>query len=323
MTTFSDRVYQLGGVPVSGPIIQGKVWFVRPVNGVDTYSGKTPQRAFKTLAKALSVCTANQNDVVYLMSEGNASALCTDYQTDTLDWNVDGVHLIGINSGSIISPRSRIAWKSTASSTTDKPLFTLSANNCRIENIAFFAGIDDANLSFGMKVTGDRNVIKGCHIAGIGHDTNDAAGAYSLQIVGGDENLFEDCVIGLDTIARGTAANHEILLSAGSNARNIFRKSKIITYAEATGHVFVKRVSGGSDRFTLFEDVVFINTGTSTMAQAFDVTAGGSPAGQVILMNPGFFGVTDVETTPSGAVKILGLVKTAADNAIGTADLAS
>lgn len=323
MTTFADRVYQLGGVPVGGPITQGKCFFVAPVSGSDTASGKNPQRALKTLGRALELVTANQNDVVYLLSEGNASALCTDYQTDTLDWNVDGVSLIGINSGAIISPRSRIAWSSSASLTADQSLFTLSANNCRIENIQFYAGNNGSSSAICVNVTGDRNVFKGCHIAGTGRDGYDTKGAYSLQLTNGDENVFEDCVIGLDTIARGTEANPIVYLSAGSNARNVFRKSKFVTYASTTAHAFVKRVSGGSDRFTLFEDCVFINTGTSTLAQAFDVTAGGSPAGQLILMNPGFFGVTDVETSPSGAVKILGLVKTAADNAIGSADLAS
>lgn len=319
MTIVGDQLYQFGGEPVT----QGRTVYVRPTGGGNAASGNSPRRAVKTLVGALAKCLADRNDQVRLLSESNTASVTTDYQTDTLDWAKDGVHLRGFNSGGLIAQRSRIAWKSTASSATDKPLLKVSGNNCLIEGVHVFAGINDANLGFGVQVTGDRNVFRRCHLAGIGHDTNDAAGAYSLELAGGDENLFEDCVIGLDTIARGTAANSEVLFSAGSNARNIFRRCVFVTYAEAATHTFVKRVAGGSDRFTLFEDCIFINTGTSTMNQAFDVTAGGSPSGQMILVNPAFFGVTDVETTPSGAVKILALAKTAADNGIGSADLAS
>src|SRR4030067_768570 len=54
----------------------------------------------------------------------------------------------------------------------------------------------------------------------IAHDTMDTADNYSLKLTG-SENLFENCVIGLDTIARGTAATYEMVLSGGAT-RNTF-----------------------------------------------------------------------------------------------------
>jgi hypothetical protein len=141
MTTFSDGVSQFGGVPVDVGFT-GKAFFVKPSTGSDSNSGKTPARAFKTLARALQYCTANKNDVVYFISEGNASADCTDYQSTALDWNKDGVHLIGINSGNGIQNRSRIAQLSTATNVDD--LFTVSADNCYIANISVYHGVADA-----------------------------------------------------------------------------------------------------------------------------------------------------------------------------------
>jgi len=329
MTTFADRVYQLGGVPVGGPITQGNVYFVKPSSGRDSASGKSPQQALKTLAAALAKCVANQNDIVYLLSEGNASSACTDYQSATLDWNKDGVHLVGINAGGIVSPRSRIAWASTASSSADVPLFTLSADNCTIIGIQFYSGINDANMIGAVNVTGHRNRFERCHIAGIGHDTNDVAGAYSLRLGGGTENLFEQCVIGLDTIARGSAANSEILIAAAGtadcNARNIFDGCKVFTYAKANTHQFLIRQESGNDRYVLFRGCDFLNAvpGT-TMTEAFDVTAGGSPAGAIYLSNCAFYGATAIEATSvSGVVYSLGNAKAVADNSVGAVVAAS
>lgn len=324
MTTFSDRVYQLGGVPVGGPVTQGHVFFVKPSSGSDTSSGKSPAQALKTLAAALALATANQNDIVYLMSEGNASALCTDYQSTTLDWNKDGVHLIGINSGGMVSPRSRIAWLSSATSASDIPLFTVSADNCRIEGIQVFSGINDANLSFCTNITGSRNTFKNCHFAGIGHDTNDAAGAYSLKLAGASENLFEDCVIGLDTVARGTAANSEILFTLQA-ARNIFRNCIITTFAEAATHQFITAAATSLDRWVLFENCAFINQIQSTalaMTEALDLAA--TAGGMVLLRNCTIAGATDWEAaTVSGIAYIDSTVSVAATSGLAVVVAAS
>lgn len=317
MTTFADRVYQLGGVPVGGPITQGHVYFVKPASGSDASSGKNPAQALKTLARALALATANQNDIVYLMSEGNDSSLCTDYHTDTLDWNKDGVHLVGINGGGNVSPRSRIAWASTASAGSDKPLFTVSANNCRIEGIQVFAGSADTHLSFGTNVTGDRNSFRGCHFAGIGNAANDLAGAYSLRLAGAGENLFEDCVIGLDTVARGTAENSEILF-ASQAARNRFKGCIITTFAEANTHQFIVAAAGSLDRWTMFENCAFLNQIQSTavaMTEALDLSA--TAGGAILLRNCSLFGCTDWEAAAvSGIAYIDSPVSTAAGSGL-------
>lgn len=302
MTTYGDQLFHLGGVPVAGKLTQGTSYFVSPYSGKNQNRGTKIKSPLKTLATAQSKATADKNDVVYLISESNTAANTTDYQSSALDWAKDGVSLYGINSENHIQQRSRIAQLSTATNVDN--LFTVSADNCTIANISVFHGVDDATSKGACLVSGSRNKFYNCHFAGIGHDTMDTVDNYSLSVTG-SENLFERCVIGLDTIARGTAVNYELTLSGGAT-RNIFRDCMFITYAEANTHLFMKIAANGIDRWNMFENCVFINmpTGTAsgtTMTEAFDITGGGSPDGLILLRNCTLVGATDWENNVESA----------------------
>ena len=297
------------GVQMFGPpITQGQAWFVAPYSGSDTASGRRPNQPLKTLAAALSKATANRNDVVYVFSESNTGTLTTDYQAATLDWNKDAVHLIGVNGSPVLGQRSRVAFKSTY--VTASNLITISANNCMIANMEFFAGVASANPTGCMYLTGDRNHFVNCQISGIGDDLMDTAGAYSLWMYGAHENLFENCYIGLDTVSRGSAANAEILLTApnnAGNARNIFRKCMIAGWCMSAGnYLFLSaNAAGAIGRWLLFDDCVFHNTGTSVatgvqMTQAMQIHA--AAGGHVILHNTTIVGADNVNASDTGLI---------------------
>lgn len=307
------------GLPPHLAFTQGRIFHVKPYSGDDTKTGRSPGGAWKTLAKALSEATANQNDVVLLYAESNTAAQTTDYQAATLNWNKDGVHLIGVNAGVNVSPRSRVAF--TSDYDTASNLFTVSANGCYIANIEFFEGVAGTNPTGCVNVTGSRNKFENCHIAGIGNDANDIANAYSLRVAG-SENEFVRCTIGLDTISRGTGDNAEIVLAGG--ARNKFVDCDIITFAAVNTHQFVKRASSGSDRFTTFKNCAFINAVQSTgvsMLEALDVTAGGSPAGLILLQSCVLVGAAEWEAN-AGASGVVYSNSPAADAANGGVALA-
>ncbi len=245
------------------PAIVGDVWHVRPNGGDDSNnSGGSPADAFQTLAAALAAATANQNDVVVLHAESQTTATTTDEQDATLDWNKDLVHLVGSNCGPALSQRSRIGFASDY--VTASNLFTLSANACLIKNVAFIAEVADANPTGCMLVTGERNVIKNCHIAGILNNAMDIAGAYSLFLNGASENVFRDCTIGADTMGAGTAANSEILID-GSSARNLFDDCMIVRQIEhTTNHPLVKIADGTAVARSLwFRRCLFHNSSTN------------------------------------------------------------
>jgi hypothetical protein len=303
---------------LAAPLItQGNIYWVRPRTGNDQNDGLSSGAAFKTLAHALAVATANQNDVVLLCSESNTAASTTDYQSANLDWNKDGVHLIGVNNGSFLGQRSRIAPLSTATSFAN--LFTLSANNCLIQGIEFFQGVGSTNPSAAstcVTVSGQRNVIRNCQISGIGHANLDDAGSNSLTITG-SENYFDSCYIGLDTIIRATSVT-EVVLS-GTPTRNIFEKCHFETYTSGSTFKMVT-VPTGADRFVKFLDCDFVAVQNITSAAAPTGVIGITTMnGQVIMKNPYVYGFAQIVTADNAYVQVLGYDGLATGHLIGIA----
>ncbi len=309
LTAFPNGISSFG-IPVLGGMFPftGKYFFVKPYSGLDGNDGLSPDSAVKTLTKALALATANKNDVVFLIAESNSAGSTTDYQSSTLAWNKDGVHLVGINAGGLMSQRSRVAFISTY--VTASNLITISAKNCLFANIEFFAGVASANPTGCMKITGMRNHFVNCHIAGIGDDLMDTAGAYSLWFYDSAENVFDSCTIGTETIGRGSAANAEILfttLAGVGSARNVFRKCLITGWCASAGNYLFVSANAANvlDRFLLFDDCVFHNPSTAiaggaAMTQAMQIHANAN--GHVILHNCTIVGADNVNASDTGLV---------------------
>jgi hypothetical protein len=133
MTTFSDQVYQYGGMPVGGEMTTGNVFFVSSVSGSDGNTGTKPSQPFATLDKATNACTANNNDIVYIMpNHAESIAATTTWVPD-----VAGVKYIGIGLGAD-------APELTFTATGSKISFT--GGNNLISNIRFIAGISAVAL---------------------------------------------------------------------------------------------------------------------------------------------------------------------------------
>ena len=314
MSTFGDQVFQYGGSPVNGPLTEGPALWVKPGSGSDGQRGDKPNRSLATISKAQSLMPADRNGVIYLVSEDNSASGTTNrIEGATFTFSNDGTRIQGIASGGMIGSRARIS--NTADTTDVSPLMTWSANNSSMSNVHVLYGEDDAGDLGCFNVTGERNYFYRCHFGGIGNATQDAAGAYSLR-VSGDENLFEECVIGLDTVARGTAANSEILF-AGNATRNIFRNCVILTYAEANTHQFIIAGAASLDRWVLFENCTFINPVDSaavTMTEAIDATA--PLGGTIMIRNCSLFGATEWEAGDIGELLIDGGTPAAATTGI-------
>lgn len=317
MTTFADGVYQYGGVPVNAPIMHvGKAWFVKPSSGSDGNSGRAPDKAFKTLAQALSAATANKDEVVYLIAESNTAASTTDYQSVALDWNKDGVHLIGVNNGSFIGQRARISQGTVAAIATG--LLTVSANNCYMANLEIFQGTPaSGTTSIAMSVSGQRNVFQNMQISGMGDLTAvaDVSGSRSLKI-SGSENLFKHCYIGLDTALRATMTT-EVEISAG--ARNVFEDCHFETYTSLSTFKMIS-VATGCDRFVKFKNCEFHAVQNITSAVAPTGLVGITTMnGSVLMVNPYMYGFAQYVTADNSYVKLLGHDGTATGHLIGIA----
>src|SRR3990167_11325077 len=272
----------------------GDIWYVDGVNGLDTNSGKSQDEAFASLYKAHSSATTNNFDVILVTSEGTGSGSGTNESAAVTDglWTFSKnlITVVGVCAPSLVSPRSRILWD-TASQSTSTALLTISGSGNSFYNIQLASFVDNNIL---VTLTGDRNYFNAVHFAGIGDATaGDDTAAITLDINDGDENLFEDCVIGLDTVARSTT-NTELRLQ-GQTQRNIFRDCFFPTFADNAGHTFVNASgSGDIDRWHWFQRCIFhnaVNSTATTMTAAMDLHV--SVGGTIILDGCAVLGVTD------------------------------
>jgi len=283
--------------------VNSKVFFVDYVNGSDGNRGTTLNKPLKTLSKAHSLCTAGRGDVVLLLGNGATSG--TNRQDETLTWSKNNTHLFGISPGGM-NPRARIA---TTSGTDFTPLTTISADGCQFSNMSLYHGYDSAVAQICMNMTGQRNVFNNCRISGMGHATaGDQAGSSSLSLTGDGENEFNNCIIGLDTVARSTT-NAEIDFKSAA-VRNRFNNCLIETFADNAGHLFVKADSSGDlDRYTNFNNCTFSNAVASTattMTAAISVHA--SVGGFIFVKNCSLIGTTHWTAADTTNVYIDGAV---------------
>ncbi len=307
---FGSGIPTYNGIPMIGGIpnvFPGKYIWVKPYSGSDGNTGLAPNRAVKTLTKALSLATADKNDCVLMVAESNTAANTTDYQDVALDWNKDGVHLIGVNAGPALGQRSRIACTSTVKTIDD--LFTLSADNCLIANIEVFYGVASctSSASRAMVVSGQRNRIANCQISGMGDTSMDDANARSLAVVyPGSENVFQHCYIGLDTVIRATNVIEVAIAGTGTGtrvARTIFEDCIFSTYTStATGKMVAHTYT---DRFVLYKNCTFICANAASGAVAITGAFSTSDInGMIAVQGCSAFGIGDWTTADDTTVFI-------------------
>ena len=298
------------GMPLYGiqgtlPPFSGNSFWVDEASGSDGNTGG-PQDPFATLTQALSKCTSNNNDVVYLIG--------TVHVTATVAWNKSRTHLIGLAPNLKSEARARISQTGT---TVFTPLVNVTGAECIFRNIGAFHGFVDLTNQICWAEAGQRNEYTNCAFLGMGNATGGASqtGSRSLTVgaSGQGENTFTDCVIGLDTITR-SAANASLELLAGT-PRNVFLRCVFPALTSSGSALMVTVGASGMDRWCLFDNCTFVNcvdsTGTA-MTVAFTVNA--SAGGSVILRECASVGSTVYATT--GPIYVQGSVPTGATSGL-------
>lgn len=232
-----------GGIPLGG-----NWYFCDYANGSNGNDG-TLDSPFKTIAYAHELATAGNNDVIVIVGDGSTTA--SQRLEESLTWSKNATHLIGMTAPSMFAQRARITTLTTAT-TNINPLMTVSASGCLFANFSFFQGVGQASTDEQLiLITGDRNAFVNVQFGGMGHANGAArAGSYVIGLSGGDENLFQGCAIGLETVAR-SAANASVKLVAASQ-RNIFQDCVFQMYPTAATPLFVDaNLSGGLNGSTM------------------------------------------------------------------------
>lgn len=284
----------------------GNIVYVDPFNGYDGNSGQYASQALATLASGYNALREGHNDVLALIGNGLTTGTARIHSTFT--WSKNAAHLIGVSSGVNISNRSRIA--PTGTDTAFANFFVVSGSGCLFQNVAWFHGFNTGTTAaICLTVSGGRNQFNGCDIEGMGDAASAAdAGSRNIKISTTGENQFINCNIGLDTQAR-TNANASVEFASGT-ARNVFQDCTFLFDSGDGNSLGVKMLTGGGDRFQMFQRCQFINAiksgGTSMTALGAISAAGGGPNGLIFYRDSSLVGIAEWEGTTKTSAYVAG-----------------
>jgi hypothetical protein len=313
MKNMFDTLHRVADLDLTYLTAFKNIW-LGPAGGSDSLDGTTKAQGVDTLEKAYGFLTTGKHDRILVNGDGTTAG---SVRLDAaFIWAKNAGALIGLCAPTLFSQRSRLAPNTTATAFAN--FFTVSGHDNLFQNIQFINDFaTDGDNQITVTVSGHRNVFKNCHIAGIAKGSD--AGGRCLKIAGGEENLFEDCVIGLDTIDR-TAANANVEFSAGA-ARNVFRRCIFPITTSTTTPLLIKLAAAGAiDRFNIFEDCVIWNHGAGTIAGL--VTSAASPGGYIVFLRPSILGLITgfgTDATSRGAVRITGVASGSTTTGLGYA----
>ena len=281
-----------------------------PANGSDGNKGDGPgpSKALATLYKAHSLATAGKNDVVVLIGDGgtaatarlslaNAVAVDSTATTGVLTWSKNAVHLVGMTAPGY-NRRARIAPPTgtyTQATFNSGDFIEVSGSGCYFANVSIFHGFSTGGTNqIALTVSGSRNYFYEVDVFGMGDQTSaDHAGSRDV-LVEGEENVFERCNIGLDTVTRG-AANASVEFSTTSSKRNRFLDCFFPFMCDADSPLGIKvGTAAYSDRWQEFVRCRFINAiGSTSTAMAALSTLAASIGGHILLTDCVRHGITE------------------------------
>ena len=283
----------------------GDIWYVDPGKSVSG-GGQSREDAFITVAEALAATTADQDDVVLITPSSSTGRTS---EAAAIDWNKRRTHLIGATSPLMSSPRAGMSFGSAAAT----PSFTVSQRSCIFKNFTI-AQFNDVENNVLVELTASYNYFEGIHFQAFGNAAvGDDAAAIGVHLNGSDENVFQSCTFGLDTVVR-TAAN-ATLTFAGSknNSNNSFFNCNFVMIADADAPRHIDTNTGGSalNRWALFDHCYFqcnsdVTSGT-VQTDALALDAAGDTGGLPIFKDCVHVGHTGWANDVTG-MKILGAI---------------
>ena len=274
----------------------GNVFYCDPVNGLDTNDGQTPSTTpgghgpVQTLGAGYAFLRSGFNDVLILLSNGASTGSARIHATFT--WSKNAAHLIGVCAPTPISQRARIA--NGTADVAFANFFVISGNGCLFSNVSWFQGFAaGVAAEILITLTGVRNAFLNCDFEGMGDTTGATdAGSRCLLIKAADENYFNHCNFGVDTVQR-TNANALVEISNGT-ARTIFENCTFLFWSsDGLQYALLANAAASLDRFVLFKGCNFIAGVGTIIAAIFHAVAG---AGGILCLDStcGVFNVTAV-----------------------------
>lgn len=237
------------------PLIRGRWFYVDPYQGDNARVGTSIDLALANIVTAYGKCVTGRGDGICVLSGGTTTANTTSYLTSALTWSKNNITVFGVSAPTRFAQRARIA-NDTTDGLALAHLIDVSGYDNRFYNIHM--GNFGTTGTGCLRVTGERNYFGRVHLIGGGGVTTASIADMDLYL-SGNENTFEDCVLGSDTFNKGNYAGFEVEL-AGNGARNRFYHCEFIAYRSAGTTAGMIKLTGGNAivRHVLFDDCVFL-----------------------------------------------------------------
>jgi len=270
----------------AGPIPFGNVYYVDATNGADTNSGINRGAAFKTLSKAISAVTTNNNDVILI--NGNSGTV-TETAMVTLSKN--RVHIIGYNgvAGKMYGAAAKVEISTSATASSNIATFKNTGVRNTISGVKFLNSNTTGTNLYCVVEAGEYAMYRNCEFYKGSLLTT--AGAAELAL-NGDSSQFFDCTFGSNADAQtgGTGVRATILVSKGIITGAVCRDVSFFNcfFWKWAGHVNNRFIYGSSatdiERMFYMEDCKFNATKKSDASPAAAVGFGAAQTvGSVIL----------------------------------------
>lgn len=288
----------------AGVTVYGDVWYVDYDNGSDSNTGDTPGTAFKTVDKAVTSATTNQNDVIMLSA--NATHALTAMETISKNrLNFVSSDFAGRRYGQ----GTKISLGATTA-TTDIGTWKVTGIRNSFTGIKFQNSNTVDEGIYCIVDAGEYSVYRNCEIY---KSTDlDVTGAAEV-LLEGDSSQYFDCTIGsLANAISGDISRPCVLIDkdivSGKVARDVeFNGCNFWRRAGHANNLFVKLVANGdAERMVKFKECEFFNSpqGT-TMTVGMYSADNGTAVLPVIDCN--FYGCTDVTgDSNNGGIYIIG-----------------
>ncbi|HAJ79602.1 MAG TPA: hypothetical protein DCO75_07505 [Fibrobacteres bacterium] len=272
----------------------GNQYFLDPTNGNDAFDGLSPNKAKKTIDAAFALCTAAQNDRIYLMG-GSSSVQVSSAFT----WNKSYTHLIGVSAG---GPYGRSRFGHTGAGPIVS-LFTVSVNGCIFKNIHWQQGNGYAAQLNNVVLGAACNYcyFENCHFDSPLNAIEGALAYRQLLFTAlSRSNTFRNCWFG-DWTAAPSSTDGALIEFGGTNAGTQFFDCTFLINTTQATMVPIKcavDVGGGNPPgYILFDNCNFLalSTGVNVLATAPTV-------GKLVFLRCKMFGVANLSATSSNVI---------------------
>lgn len=304
-----------GGLPLVGTVF-GNAFFVDYRNGSDEYNGRTRNRAFKTLTKAVASVTTNNNDVVFIDGDSTVA------EAAMVTIEVNRTHFVGINGpAGHFGAGAKISCTLAAGATNIATVKNTGVRNT-FSNLKFINKntVDEGLYAF--VEGGEYTRFNNCEFF---KETDlDVTGAADF-VANGDSTMFYDCTFGSSSAAiSGAIIRANVLMTAAiagagkSCIDNWFQNCIFWRQSSNAANRFVYG-SGALDvlRLCVFKSCLFANAKNSAAVPDQNVAFGASLTnGQVLLWDCASMNAATAMSTTTG-VFVLGYTPDATGAAAG------